>query len=80
MSNKATWRTAAWMSAGILTVTYILFVPVEIPPGDGLFTFGYKVGFGGALISMAWLPAWLTRVIENRLRRTNAQRDVRLAE
>lgn len=72
MSDKATWRTAAWLSAGILTVTYILFVPVDIPDGDALFTMGYKIGFFGGVVVFAFVPAWLTRVIEKRLRGNNA--------
>ena len=71
MSDKRTWRLAAWMSAGILSVLYLAVVPMDIPEGDMAFTVGYKVGYIVALAVFAFVPSWLTRVIENGLRRTN---------
>lgn len=67
MSDKRIWRTAAWMSAGILTVSYILFVPVDIPDGDWAFRVGFKFGYFGVVGMMAFVPSWLTRFIERRL-------------
>lgn len=77
MSDKATWRVSALMSAGILTVTYILFVPVDIPDGDPAFMLGFKIGYFGAVAFLAFVPSLLTRFIERRL--TNAKRDERVA-
>jgi hypothetical protein len=68
MSDKAIWRTAAWMSAGILTVTYLLLVPIDIPQGDSAFRFGFKIGFGLVIVACTFVPSWLTRVVENRLK------------
>jgi hypothetical protein len=69
MSDKALWRTAAWMSVGICTVTYILFFPVEIPDEGPAYVMGFKIGYFGVISLMAFIPSWLTRFIENRLKR-----------
>ena len=69
MSDKRNWRIAAWTTTGILVLVYAIFVEIDVPREyDPSF---YRMGYLMGTAILAFVPSWMTRVIENRLWRNN---------
>jgi len=69
MSDKRTWRIAAWTSTGILVLLYAIFVEIDVRREyEPSF---YRMGYLFGMAITAFIPSWLTRVIENRIGRNN---------